>query len=109
MKEKNLQNLLRLNLPKNVRLFRNNVGVCKTENSTIVYGLCNGSSDLIGWTSIEITPDMLGKKLAVFSAIEVKTETGKVSPEQKVFLENVKNAGGIAKICRKLEDLDFNL
>jgi dihydroxyacid dehydratase/phosphogluconate dehydratase len=52
---------------------------------------------------------MLGKKLAVFSAIEVKTETGKVSPEQKVFLENVKNAGGIAKICRKLEDLDFNL
>jgi hypothetical protein len=83
--------------------------VCKTENSTIVYGLCNGSSDLIGWTSIEITPDMLGKKLAVFSAIEVKTETGKLSPEQKIFLENVKNAGGIAKICRKLEDLDFNL
>ena len=109
MKEKNLQNLLRLNLPKNVRLFRNNVGVCKTENSTIVYGLCNGSSDLIGWTSIEITPDMLGKKLAIFTALEIKTETGKVSPEQKVFLENVKNAGGIAKICRKLEDLDFNL
>jgi hypothetical protein len=109
MKEKNLQNLLRLNLPKNVRLFRNNVGVCKTENSTIVYGLCTGSSDLIGWTSIEITEEMIGKKLAIFTALEIKTETGKVSPEQKVFLENVKNAGGIAKICRKLEDLDFNL
>jgi hypothetical protein len=109
MKEKNLQNLLRLNLPKNVRLFRNNVGVCKTENSTIVYGLCTGSSDLIGWTSIEITEEMIGKKLAIFTALEIKTETGKVSPEQKIFLENVKNAGGIAKICRKLEDLDFNL
>lgn len=109
MKEKNLQNLLRLNLPKNVRLFRNNVGVCKTENSTIVYGLCTGSSDLIGWTSIEITEEMIGKKLAIFTALEIKTETGKVSPEQKVFLENVKNSGGIAKICRKLEDLDFNL
>jgi hypothetical protein len=109
MKEKNLQNLLRLNLPKNVRLFRNNIGVCKTEHTTIVYGLCPGSSDLIGWTSTEITADMIGKKIAIFTALEVKTETGKISDDQKIFLENVKNSGGIAKICRKLEDLDFNL
>jgi hypothetical protein len=64
---------------------------------------------LIGWTSTEITADMIGKKIAIFTALEVKTETGKISDDQKIFLENVKNSGGIAKICRKLEDLDFNL
>jgi hypothetical protein len=109
MKEKNLQSFVRLNLPKNVRLFRNNVGLCKNEHTTIVYGLCPGSSDLIGWTSIEITPEMIGKKIAVFTAFEIKTEKGKVSPEQKIFLENVKNAGGLGKIIRNIEDINFEI
>ena len=46
-----------------------------TECRQIKYGLCNGSSDLIGWTPITITPDMIGKKIAVFTAIEVKKKT----------------------------------
>lgn len=109
MKEKNLQSFVRLNVPKNVRLFRNNVGLCKNEHTTIVYGLCPGSSDLIGWTSIEITSEMIGKKIAVFTAVEIKTEKGKVSPEQKIFLDNVKNAGGIAKIIRNIDDINFDI
>lgn len=109
MKEKNLQSFVRLNLPRNVRLFRNNVGLCKNEHSTIVYGLCPGSSDLIGWTSIEITPEMIGKKFAIFTAVEIKTEKGKLSPEQKIFLENVKNSGGIAKIIRNIDDINFEI
>lgn len=109
MKEKNLQSFVRLNLPRNVRLFRNNVGLCKNEHTIIVYGLCPGSSDLIGWTTIEITPEMLGKKIAVFTAVEIKTEKGIVSADQKNFLENVKNAGGLAKIIRNIEDINFEI
>lgn len=109
MKEKNLQNFVRLNLPKNVRLFRNNVGVCKNEFTTIVYGLCPGSSDLIGWTTIEITKEMIGQKIALFTAVEIKTEKGIVSPEQNIFLENVKNSGGIAKIIRNIDDINFDI
>jgi hypothetical protein len=34
-----------------------------------------GMSDLIGWTKIQVTPDMVGKEIAMFTAVEVKTES----------------------------------
>jgi hypothetical protein len=43
---------------------------------------------------------MVGKRIAVFTAVEVKTKTGRVSDEQKRFIKNVNDAGGIAKIER---------
>lgn len=58
-------------------------------------GLCNGASDLIGWKSIEITPAMAGKRIAVFVAIETKSDTGKLTDEQENFLIQVLSAGGI--------------
>lgn len=66
-----------------------------------------GSSDLIGWTSVVITPEMVGRKMAVFTAIEVKTEKGKVSAEQKHFISEVQKAGGIAGVCRNEKDFIF--
>lgn len=92
------------------RIFRNNVGTAwagkaKQTNSNGVYienarpfhgGLCKGSSDLIGWTRATIS----GKSVAIFTAIEVKTETGKPSKEQLQFIKTVNDAGGIAGICR---------
>ena len=39
------------------RYFRNNVGVATYQNdSRVVYGLAPGSSDIIGWTTIAVTP-----------------------------------------------------
>ena len=38
----------------------------------VKYGLYKGSSDLIGWKSIEITPEMIGQRFAVFVSVEVK-------------------------------------
>lgn len=83
------------------RIFRNNIGIAHYLNGTTVsYGLCNpGGSDLIGWTTIPITPDMLGKRIAVFTAIEVKTPKGKPTKEQQSFLSAVTQAGGIAGIA----------
>ncbi len=38
------------------RIFRNNTGAVTTADGRfITFGLCKGSSDLIGWTEIEIT------------------------------------------------------
>jgi len=67
-------------------------------------GLCEGSSDLIGWQTKKITPDMVGLSVAIFTAVEVKTKKGKSSQQQVQFLEAVKSAGGIAVIARSVEE-----
>lgn len=90
-----------------LRLLRNNVGMLEDRNGQKVrYGLCVGSSDLIGWYAVEITPEMVGKKLAVFTAVEVKTPTGRLTKEQVNFLEAVKSAGGIAFVARSVEEAE---
>ena len=107
MSETALQNKIRLALGQraNVRMFRNNVGLFKTQDGRNVQtGLCVGSSDLIGFQSVTITPEMIGQKIAVFTAIEVKTESGKVSEPQTKFIEMVRKFGGIGAVVRSVND-----
>lgn len=88
------------------RLFRNNVGLFETKGGHLVKtGLCAGSSDLIGFSSKIVTQDMVGKKIAIFTAIEVKTKKGRSSKDQMNFISAVKNFGGIAGVARSKEDL----
>lgn len=88
------------------RLFRNNVGRIRTkEGAWIQYGLCVGSSDIIGWKTRIITPEMIGQPIAVFTAIEVKSATGSLTDQQRAFLATVKDAGGIAFEIRSESDL----
>ena len=68
------------------------------------YGLQPGSSDLIGWRTVTITPEMVGTTIAVFTSIEVKTATGRLRPEQQQWLDAVQSAGGIAGVARSVED-----
>lgn len=79
------------------RLFRNNVGLFYTRKGTpIRCGLIKGSSDQIGWRTVTITPAMVGRRIAVFAALEVKAPGGVVSAEQGNFIDQVRLAGGIA-------------
>lgn len=55
-----------------------------------------GMSDLIGWTERD------GQ--AVFTAVEVKSDRGRVTPEQQNFIDAVRSAGGIAGVARSVED-----
>lgn len=88
------------------RLWRNNTGALKDANGRLVrYGLCQGSADLIGYRTVTITPDMVGQRIAVFAAIEVK-DRGKPTPEQLRFLEVVRAAGGLAGIARSVADAE---
>jgi hypothetical protein len=60
-----------------------------------------GSSDLIGVTRVTITPEMVGRTVAVFTAVEVKVGKDRLSKEQIAFLALVKGWGGIAVECRE--------
>lgn len=119
MNETNLMHSIML-ADHGCRLFRNNVGqgwtgskIIRNTNGTITIldprplnaGLCKGSSDLVGFRTTEITADMVGKKIAIFTAIEVKTKTGKPSTDQLRFVNRVKELGGIAGIARSVDDV----
>lgn len=89
------------------RLFRNNVGVLRDADGRYVrYGLCIGSSDVIGWTPVVITPAMVGRTLAVFTAFECKVGRRVTTTEQGAFLSAVQQQGGIAAVVRQLADAD---
>lgn len=71
-------------------------------------GLCKGSSDLIGYKSVVVTPDMIGKRVAIFAAPEAKEVGGRLSQEQKDFQRVVVEDGGIAGMFRSVvEALDL--
>ena len=81
-----------------MRLSRNNTGTLKTERNTWVnFGVFSpGGSDLIGFTPILITPEMVGKTIAVFTALELKCGKTKSTISQKSFVRTVKENGGFA-------------
>jgi hypothetical protein len=118
MKEHGIQNEIRNALAGQCLLFRANVGqawagdVTKLPGNRVVIdnarpfntGLPPGFADLFGLVSVEITPDMVGKKVAIFTALEVKTSTGRASSKQTDFLQAVANNGGRSGVVRSAAD-----
>ncbi|EAB4417267.1 hypothetical protein D7B12_17710 [Salmonella enterica] len=71
------------------------LGFINTRNEVV-----EGVADLNGWTSITITPEMVGQTIAVFTSIETKRPKGGViSPTQMAWKEKVSAAGGIAFVA----------
>ena len=93
--------------PRGVRLWKNVRGMFFTLDGArkVCAGLqAPGASDLIGFTPVVITPDMVGRTVAVFTAVEAKTATGRASPEQAHYIDFVLKNGGLAGIARSPED-----
>lgn len=118
MPEKHVQDALRVvaGAREHTYLWRNNVGATQTPDGRMIrYGLCNESkklnqrfksSDLIGGTPIVVTPEMVGKRVMVFTAVEVKKADWKPGSDtqrergQLRFINAVRAAGGIGFFCR---------
>jgi hypothetical protein len=98
--EKHLQNRIMIEVSLlGHTVFRNNTGVLKDERGIPVrFGLCVGSSDLIGWTSD-------GR----FLAIEVKMPGKNPSRAQLNFIDAVNDSGGLAFVARNIEDITLHL
>lgn len=94
--------------PETDRLFRINAGmgwageiVNRTDeflvlkNPRPLYAAPEGWPDLCGWKTVEITPEMVGKKLAVFRGVEVKTGRQTLRQKQKNFRDVMRMMGAI--------------
>lgn len=111
------------------RVFRNNAGGCRDPQSgrMINFGLGNDGSkaskvlkfgDYIGFTPVLITPDMVGKTLAVFTNLEIKPDgdmnktlqaasrEGSREYYQWNTCEMVKAAGGFAGFVTNGKDVE---
>jgi hypothetical protein len=131
MKETDLGRKIQVEASKaGARLFRNNVGeawvglaqvvergkrvfleegdIVIRHKSRVVYGLCVGSGDHIGWKTITITPEMVGKKIAQFVSCEEKKKGGHTDKDrlekQHNWRDAVNAAGGCAFITDNVED-----
>lgn len=104
-----LQNRIRLaisSICRDCTIFRNHCGALKDgrTNRLVTFGLSPGSPDLVGWKSVEITPDMVGSRVAVFCGIEIKTPSGTLRDDQANWLHRLADAGGITGVARSVED-----
>lgn len=106
MKESDRIREILASLPPEQRLFRINSGMgwagkvirrtpdmIVLENPRPLHAAPDGWPDLCGWTEVEITPDMVGRKMAVFIGVEVKV-TGRLSKAQKAFRDILGAMGG---------------
>lgn len=119
--ESELQQRVQLEAPKyGCILERNNSGGFKNQSGRVVYfGLGNisrkhaqnmRSADLVGITTVMVTPDMVGKTIGVFTAVEVKNPDW--NPNKKLdqhetaqanWLAWVRSMGGIAGFVNSLD------
>ena len=74
------------------RVLQHNRDLLVLENPRAIRLAAPGVSDLIGWTQ--------GR----FVAIEVKASRGRVTDEQKAFIDLVRRSGGLAGVARSVEE-----
>lgn len=110
------------------RLFRNQRGVytiaqddcksCQRFGRKISTGMANGAPDLVGWMPVVVTPDMVGRTVALFVGIEAKrpgtelsvhgyrAEPGRLSEDQRRFLTALETAGAVQGVVRSVAELE---
>lgn len=97
MSESEIQAAIRAAIGRlpDVCLWRNHVGQLRDEDGrTHRFGLAVGSADLVG----------ILRPSGRLIALECKSATGRVRPEQRVWLQVVRDFGGFACVVRSPEE-----
>jgi hypothetical protein len=93
-----------------VRCFRNTRGVVQDMRSGnwITYGLATGASDTILIVSRVVTPEMVGTRVGLFGAVEVKAPGARTEKqrlvEQTNFITMVREFGGLGGFATSVEE-----
>lgn len=112
--------------PKTERLFRINAGmawageIVKHTGGLLVlrnprpfHGAPPGTPDVCGFKSIVITPEMIGKRIAVFVGVEVKANEknpdAKLRRAQKMAAKLLTRLGAIYRVVSDASEADLKL
>lgn len=99
-----------------IRLWRTNAGMgwagkaFRQGSATIIpnarafHAMPEGWPDLTGYVSVVITPEMIGKRIAIFAGVECKSLKGVKKKTQESFRDQFLRQGAIAGFCRSIED-----
>lgn len=112
IQENNLRIVTERKLTKWQRLWRANSGKVQLITKAWLVLFPKGAPDMIGFDSIIITPEMVGKRVAVFVGSELKaTKYDKLKPKQIAFRDLIVNMGGIHREHRSDEVIEsgFNI
>jgi len=92
-----------------ITLWRNNRGEIQLDGGArLRYGIGpNGASDFIGYVSVTVTQAMVGKRVAIFCAVESKRPRGEPTDDQITFIDRIKAAGGRAGVARSAADAEL--
>lgn len=98
------------------RFFRNEVGAGwffppwmrvfnEEDKRYLTYGLSPDTPDIVGFTCVTITQDMVGQTIAQFTGYEIKTGDAVQTVGQKNFQKLLESMGGKYKVVRSVGDL----
>lgn len=74
------------------------------KHPTKIQGAVKGTADIVGCVQVVVTPQMVGKTVAVFTAIEVKQPGEKAKPHQENYLALMRSRGAIAGIATSSDE-----
>jgi len=121
MSENAIQSEIMIELGKirNLRVFRNHCGrgvtgkilkgkapgewIVKNGRMT-TFGLAPGTPDIVGWETVTITPEMVGKEVALILFVEVKDLKGSLSEGQLNFATLARSMGCKVIVARSAEE-----
>ncbi len=112
--------MLKIGGRRDVRLFRNSVGngffgkevdqrgdtITLAGFRRVQFGLKRGSGDYIGWKSVTITPEMVGRRVAVFLSLEAKQPHKNLKKDQDDWKNAIQYFGGIAGRVTSVEEAE---
>lgn len=117
MKESEVQDRIRFALDSYGRFFRANAGqgwtgqIISNDGQLLVlknprpfHGMPKGFTDLIGAVPLIITSEMVGKKLAIATFVEVKLPGEKPKEHQDRFMSEMLDLGAIVGVAKSVDE-----
>lgn len=91
---------------RDVLAWRQQVGKYRSLHSDAVISIGDvGMADIGMIVAVEITSDMVGKRIGAYVGAEVKTDTGRQQPEQKDWQRIVESRSAVYRIVRSDQEM----